>query len=53
MQPPLLEREFVGMFMGNLKGPYLDRMIGNTSSGFSDLVLTDERIENMIKLGEI
>ncbi|XP_050875022.1 uncharacterized protein LOC127078624 [Lathyrus oleraceus] len=53
VQPPLLERELVDMFMGNLQGPYLDRMVGSTSSGFSDLVLADERIENMIKMGKI
>ncbi|XP_050908405.1 uncharacterized protein LOC127122034 [Lathyrus oleraceus] len=53
VQPPLLERELVDMFMGNLQGPYLDRMVGNTSSGFSDLVLAGERIENMIKMGKI
>lgn len=39
--------------MGNLQGPYLYRMVGSTSSGFSDLVLAGERIENMIKLVKI
>ncbi|XP_050895943.1 uncharacterized protein LOC127102641 [Lathyrus oleraceus] len=53
VQPPFLERELVDMFMGNLQGPYLDRMVGSTSSGFSDLVLAGERIENMIKMGKI
>ncbi|XP_050877338.1 uncharacterized protein LOC127081095 [Lathyrus oleraceus] len=53
VQPPLLERELVDMFMGNLQGPYLDRMVWSTSSGFSDLVLAGERIENMIKMGKI
>lgn len=53
VQPPLLEREFVDMSMGNLQGPYLDRAVGSTSSGFSDLVLAGERIENMIKMGKI
>lgn len=41
------------MFMGNPQGPYLDRMVESTSYGFSDLVLSDERIENMIKMGKI
>lgn len=41
------------MFMGNLQGPYLDRMVGGTSSVFSDLILVGERIENMIKMGKI
>lgn len=41
------------MFMGNLQGPYLDRMVGRTTSGFSDLVLANERIKNMIKMSKI
>ena len=53
VQPLLLERELIDMFIGNLQGPYLDRMVGSTSSGFSDLVLADERIENMTKMGKI
>lgn len=53
VQPPLLERELVDMFMGNLQGPYLERMVGSTTFGFSDLVLVGERIENMIKMGKI
>lgn len=52
IQPPLLERGLVDMFMGNLQGSFLDRMVGSTSSGFFDLVLADERIENMIKMGK-
>lgn len=31
VQPPLLEREIIEMFMGNLQGPYLDIMVGSTS----------------------
>lgn len=41
------------MFMGNLQGSYLDRMVGSTSSRFSDLVIVGEIIENMIKIGKI
>lgn len=41
------------MFMGNLQGPYLDRIVGSTSSSFYDLLLAGERIENMIKMGKI
>lgn len=53
VQPPLLERELGDMSMGNLQAPYLYRMIGSTSSGFSNSVLAGKRIENMIKLGKI
>lgn len=53
VKPPLLEQELMDMFIGNLQGPYLDKMVGSTSSGFSDLVLSGERIKNMIKMGKI
>lgn len=44
----------VGRYVhGNLQGPYLDMMVGSTSLRFSYLVLADERIKNMIKLGKI
>lgn len=53
VQPPLLEMELVYMFIGNLQGPYFDRMVGSTTSVFSDLVIADKRIENMIKMVKI
>lgn len=53
VQLQLLERELVEMLMGNLQGPYLEIILGSTSSGFSDLVLAGKRIENMIKIGKI
>src|SRR3954470_18175457 len=53
VQPPLLEKELVDMFMRTLQGPYYDKMIGSVSSGFSDLVVIEERIEDIIKIGKI
>ena len=53
VQPPMMERELIDLFMGTLQGPYYERMIGNTSAGFSDLVLAGERVETGIKLGKI
>lgn len=53
VQPCLLGRELVAMFMETLQGPYLDRMVGSSSSGFSDMVITGERIENCLKIGKI
>lgn len=52
-QPPPLDWELMDMFMGNLQGLYLDRMVCSTSFGFSALVLVGERNENMIKMGKI
>lgn len=53
VQPPLLKKELINMFIGNLQGPYFDKMVGSTCSGFSDIVLVSERIENMIKMRKI
>lgn len=52
VQPPLLEKELIDMFMGTLQGPYLEKLIGSTSVGFSDLVITGERIKNCLKNGK-
>ena len=49
VQPPLLERELVDMFMNTLQGPYYSAMIGCTSTGFTDLVMAGERVEAGIK----
>src|SRR3954465_9530124 len=53
VQPPLLERELVDMFMNTLKDPYLNMMVGCASSEFSSLVVVGERIENALKMGKI
>ncbi|XP_050915688.1 uncharacterized protein LOC127130766 [Lathyrus oleraceus] len=53
VQPPLLEKEIVDMFMSTLQGPYLYRLVASTSSSFSDLVVAGERIESMLKGGKI
>lgn len=53
VQPPLMERELVDMFMGTLQGPYYTMMVGCTSTGFSDLVMAGERVEAGIKAGKI
>lgn len=53
VQPLLMERELVDMFMGTLQGPYYDRMVGSTSTGFSELVMAGERIEAGLKMSKI
>lgn len=42
VQPPLLEKELVDMFMSMLRGAYLDRMIGSAFIVFSNLVVAGE-----------
>src|SRR3954464_1036769 len=53
VQPPLLDRELIDLFMGTLKGPYLQHMVSNTSLSFSDVVIIGERVENCVKAGTI
>lgn len=43
----------VELFMGMMQGVYYDRMVGSTSVGFSELVMTGERIEIGLKLGKL
>ena len=49
VQPPLADRELVDMFLGSLSGPFFNHLIGSSSSGFTDLILTSERCEAAIK----
>lgn len=53
VQPTLLERELVDIFMCNLPSQYYERIIGRVSSGFYDLVIIGERIEDGLKSGKI
>ena len=43
----------VDMFMGTLTRPFFNSLIGSSSSGFTEMVLTGERIESGIKSGKI
>ena len=53
MQPPLSDRELVDMFLGTLSGPFFNHLIGSSSAGFTELILTDERVKVGIKSGKI
>ena len=41
------------MFLGTLSGPFFNHLIGSSSAGFTELVLTGERVEADIKRGKI
>lgn len=41
------------MFTGTLQGSYLEKQIGSTCAGFSNLVIVGERIENYLKSRKI
>ena len=49
VQPPLADRELVDMFLGTLSGPFFNHLIGSSSAGFIELILTGERVEAGIK----
>ena len=46
VQPPLTDIELVDMFMGTLTGPLFNLVIGSSSSGFTELILTGEQVES-------
>ena len=53
VQPPMSDRELTDMFMGTLTYPFFNMLIGSSSSGFTELILTGERVESCIKSGKI
>lgn len=53
VQPPLLDRELVDLFMSTLSPQYAKRMVGSVTTNFSNMVMVGERIESMIKSGMI
>ena len=53
VQPPQTDRELIDMFMGTLTDPFFNLLIGSSSSVFTKLILTGERVESGIKSGKI
>ena len=53
VHPPLSDREMVDMFLETLSGPFFNHLIGSSSAGFTELILTGERVEVDIKRGKI
>ena len=53
VQPPLSDRELVDMFLETLSGPFFNHLIGSSSSGFTEIILTGERVEAGIQSGKI
>ena len=48
-----LTSPIVDMFLGTLSGPFFNHLIGSSSTGFTELILTEERVEAGIKSGKI
>ena len=53
VQPPLSDRELVDIFLGTLSGPFFNHLIYSSSSGFTELILTGERVEDGIRSSKI
>lgn len=53
VNPTLTDTELVDIFMETLQSLYYENMVGSSSSNFADLVITEERIENGLKIGKI
>ncbi|XP_050889062.1 uncharacterized protein LOC127094247 [Lathyrus oleraceus] len=53
VHPPLVDRELIDIFMGTLQGQYYERLISSVSTGFSDMVIVGERVEEGLKSGKI
>ena len=49
----MFEGELVFMFLDTLSGPFFNYLIRSSSAGFTELILTGERIEVGIKNGKI
>ena len=41
------------LFVGTLRPPYYDKLVGNATKNFSDLVISGEMIESAIKAGKL
>ena len=52
VQPPLFDRELVDMFLGTLSGPFFNHLIRSSSAGFTELIMTGERVEAGIKVAK-
>ena len=53
VKPHMSKRELVDVFLGTLSGPFFNHLIGSSSYGFTELILTGERVEAGIKSGKI
>ena len=53
VQPPLTEKETMMLFVSTLCPPYYDKLVGNATKNFTDLVISGEMIETAIKAGNI
>jgi hypothetical protein len=53
VNPHLLEKEMINLFVNTFKAPYFEYLVESSAQYFSDLVAIAERIEQAIHLGRI
>ncbi|XP_050896124.1 uncharacterized protein LOC127102839 [Lathyrus oleraceus] len=53
VQPPLLDKELIDMFMGAMHTQYMEKMVGSSFPTFAEVVSVGERIESQIKKGKL
>ncbi|EOX99283.1 Uncharacterized protein TCM_007907 [Theobroma cacao] len=53
VQPPLTDKEMTVLFINTLRALFYERLIGNATKNFTDLVLSGEIIEGAIKSEKI
>ncbi|KAA3479435.1 Gag-pro-like protein [Gossypium australe] len=49
VQPPLLEKETTMLFINTLKALFIKHMLGSATKSFSNIVMSGEMIENVIR----
>jgi hypothetical protein len=53
VNPSLLEKEMINLFVNTFKAPYFEYLVGSSTQHFTDLVVIAERIEQAIGIGKI
>ena len=53
VEPPLEEKELIGLFMDTLSPLFWEKMIRSVSSSFTDLATIVQRLEEGIKNGKV
>lgn len=53
VEPPLSEKEMIGIFIDTLKDPFFDRLVSSAASYFAHLVTIGDRIEKGLRDGKI
>lgn len=53
VQPPLLDKELIDIFVGTLHAQYMEKMVGSSFLTFSEVVSVGEQIEIQMKNGKL